>query len=553
MFGVPLVHVTIRKLLSNDGVCFNCTMILTMHHAVYDAWSLPRLLSAVEKVYCQEGPNEVPKPAPFQRFVKYMASQTEAALKYWRAEFDDLSAEPFPGLPSSSYRPSAVSQLDQTFSTGSFTTETATRTTAVRLAWAVVQSQYQGQSDVVFGIVSSGRTAPVRDVQTMTSPTISAVPLRVRINPHMEFKGALAALQDWTVRVVPFEQAGLQQIARLGPNATRACSFQTLLNIEQGEESPPGQTNGLFISVETTAAKGAFATYALVLHCSLELQAVRVTAMFDDNIIPQWKMQRILDRFGHVLQIFHQGRLRFVGDAAGSLNSRDREQLIEWNSKAPHLVAETIPSAIRRQSDAQPDAQAVCAFDGDFTYRELEAWSDMLQDLLYSCHIQQGSFIPIYIDRSRWALIAMLGIVKAGAAFVLLDTSHPQSRLRTICDDIKAPLVVTSQDRLATARSLPAAAGPICVGECLNSRPRDLYTTGMESTLCHTDALYAMFTSGSTGKPKGVVIEHGALVTVTREYRQRVGLGPGARVLHFGSYAFDVSILETLCTLIAGA
>jgi amino acid adenylation domain-containing protein len=553
IFGVPLVHVSIRKHLNNDGVCSNCTMVLTMHHSVYDAWSLPRLLSAVEKAYGQDGPSILPKPAPFQRFIQYISSQTEAALKFWRTEFDDLSAEPFPGLPSPSYRPSAVSQLDQTFPTGSFTTELATRTTAVRLAWAVVQSQYQGQSDVVFGIVSSGRTAPVHGVQTMTSPTIVAIPLRVRTNPHMEFKGALAALQDWTARVVPFEQAGLQQIARLGPNATRACSFQTLLNIEQAEESLSGQANGLFSSVETTAAKGAFATYALVLHCRLELQAVRVCAVFDEKVIPQWKMQRIVNQFGHVLQMLHQGQLRFVGDAAGSLNERDREQLIEWNSTVPHLMAETVPSAIRQQIDAQPDVQAVCAFDGDFTYRELDAWSDMLKRLLHSCHIQPGSLIPIYIDRSRWAIIAMLGIVKARAAFVLLDTSHPHSRLRTICDEIKAPLLVTSQDRLATAISLPAGAAPICVGECLNSPPQDLYTADMKSTLCHTDALYAMFTSGSTGKPKGVVIEHGALVAMTREYSQRVGLGPGARVLHFGSYAFDVSILETLCTLIAGA
>ena len=551
IFGHPLIRFDVDVATEQDGSISSSKLRLTMHHVVYDAWSLPQLLQCAHMAYISE--EYLPtSPPPFQRFVEYTCSQTERALDHWRAEFDNLRAEPFPSLPSVSYRPNALSQIEYTIPTGSFKYPSVTCATAIRMSWALTQAQYQSCDDIVCGIVSSGRNAPVRGIEAMTGPTISALPLRVTLDPNEELGQALKNLQTWTANSIPFEHVGLHQIAKIGPDSMRACSFQTLLNVEQSESTvdEPSYVD-LFKSTGVTAREGAFATYAVVLNCVLKLEAVTVTVMFDGDVTPKWKMERIISQFGHILQnVYGRPRSR-VRDVLGGLNQQDIQQLKLWNADIPTLIRETVPHAILKHSSENPFAPAVCAWDGDFTFHDLERWSDDLSSVLLSHIGGHNSLVPIYMDRSRWTLVSILGIIKAGAAFVLLDTSYPFARLRAICDKIGASTILTSINNVENARAL--IPDIVLVGDGLKEHLHHTNRGRSASYPSPKDTLYAVFTSGSTGKPKGITIEHGAFVTMSKEYARRTDIVPGARVLHFGSYAFDVSILETLSTLTAGA
>lgn len=547
VFGHRLIQFDLAPLPLSGPECGGSELVLNMHHAVYDASSLARLVTCVQDAYYSPG-RQLPAPPPFQAFVQYSSAQLEPALERWRAEFQDLSVEPFPSLPSESYRPYALGSMERTVQTGTLKDSSVTRGPATWLSWAIVQSQYQGSSEAVFGIVSAGRGAPVPGIDTMSGPTIATIPLRVKLPPSNMVTQALDRLQSWSAQMIPFEQVGLQHISKLGPEAMKATSFQTLLVVESSEAHISLSSDVLQL-IATTADDGAFSTYALQLVCTLEPERVIIHATFDEQVVPRWQMEHIVDQFSNILQLVHQQPQRLLQDMP-ALNPHMTEQLRTWNADASPPLSATVSGMIDQQCNIQSFAPAVSARDGDFTYQDLDAWSNLLATQLVSHGIGPAVVIPIYLERSRWTIVAILAVLRAGGAFVLLETSYPTSRMKAICDDIQAPFVITSPNTVSAAHELGRTL--IAVG------PDMRLASPVEGTECRFsaanpgDALYVMFTSGSTGKAKGVVIENGAFITMAVAYSRQVGLDHTSRMLQFASYAFDVSIMEMLGTLILG-
>lgn len=545
-FGKSLVH--FKVLRTSTQTPQRVDLMLSMHHAVYDAWSLPLLLLRAQSAYHDDSSRK--RAAPYQHFLHFALSQKDAALEYWQGQFTDLDTEPFPTLPFASFRPRAIQVKRRSLQMDAFQ-YSVTQSTAIRLAWALVQAQYQGKQDIVFGTVSTGRTAPVKSIEAMSGPTIATVPLRVKIDPKVSVLNALENLQQQTTQMVPFEQVGLQTIAALGTNASRACSFQTLLNIEgRGEVERMVAELDIMEPINTTFEDGAFNTYALHLTASLQPGSVSIEASSDNAVVPGWQIERVLDQFAFLLEQISTRPHASLQDIMG-VNLGDTQQLEAWNAHVPPLIPATVIDVVDQHCTTQPFAPAVCAWDGNLNYQELGYWSSAMADALENQGVGQEMFVPIYLDRSRWIAVAALAVLKVGAAFVLLDTSYPLGRLRAICDEIQAPVMITSESRQQVARTLNDRV--VLVGHKSASQPANpAYRRHSLSCDPHR-ALYAVFTSGSTGKPKGAIVENGAFVTMAVPYAHTMEIDTHARVLHFASYAFDVSILEILGTLFAGA
>lgn len=549
VFGQPLVQLAISPAGARDSHTTEANLILTMHHAMYDAWSLPRLLRDVQTAYRAPHSSCV-EPAPFQGFVQYANWQKAEALEFWRGEFENLTAEPFPQLPSPSYRPRALKEAQCKIHLNHSNGHSVTISTVVQLAWAIVQSQYQSSDEVIFGVVSAGRTSPVRGIETMTGPTIATIPLRVVIDADVTVHHALEKLQERTTRMVPFEQAGLHTIAALGPDAARACSFQTLINLEGRREIEDLVADlEVLQPVDTTWENGSFNTYAMQLTCRLKNDDMAIEASFDEHVVPAWQMQRVLDQFCHVLHQVHQRPERLLRDVV-TINPQDIQMLAKWNAAMPPLDPRTVLETIEFYFTERPSAIAVSSWDGSLTYRALDVCSRDLASRLVSQGVGPGTYVPIYLERSRWNVVAAVAVLKAKAAFVLLETAYPLGRLRTICEEIRSTVIVTSTALADKASQL--APKIVNVGQ----RTENGFAVVSDIQGAHADpqdALYAVFTSGSTGKPKGAVVPNGAFVTMIGPYAQVMGLKEGSRVLHFASYAFDVSVLELLGTLCVGA
>ncbi|KAI3222123.1 hypothetical protein DTO012A7_8989 [Penicillium roqueforti] len=549
LLGQPLVQFEVVPVMSDDSnMAQRLDLIITIHHALYDSWSLPLLVHRAQQAYQGQAlsPSDM---TPFKEFIKYSMSQQKDALEHWRREFHGLTAERFPALPSASYRPQASKQTVRTIETGPVMDECVSRTTAIRFAWALVQSHYQSNDDVVFGIVSPGRAASVNGIEGMASPTIATLPLRVQIDDNATVSHALRDLQERTVQLIPFEQVGLSEIAAIGTEAKQACSFQTLLVEGRGEVENLGTANDPMEPMGTSSGDAASNTYAIQLAVMLKPNLVTVAMSTDERVTPPWQVEHMLDQFSHILQQVHHHPGRLVHEIA-TLNDKGIQQLQAWNIGFPSRCPLSVTDVISQHCERQPLRIAVSSSNLSLSYKELDLLSSNIAGLLRLQGASSEVFVPIYLDRSCWTVVAVLAVLKAGAAFVLLDTSHPQERLRNICEEVKPPFILTSPEHLQEAEALfhNVVIMPQSIdSECASMPDR-------ETTRFGTDrALYAVFTSGSTGKPKGVVIEDGSFMTMTREVSRLMDIGPGSRVLNFSSYAFDVSILEILGPLLAGA
>lgn len=231
------------------------------------------------------------------------------------------------------------------------------------------------------------------------------------------------------------------------------------------------------------------------------------------------------------------------------LGEADMLRLEGWNSMVPKRLNRCVHELIVEQCRSQPDALAVCAWDGNFTYAELDALSSVLSAHLSKRGVGPEVLVPLYFEKSRWTTVAMVGVMKAGGAFVLLDPSHPQARLETICRMVAAQVVVSSAMNHMRAAALAAVV--VLVGD--NEMAwRSPVRSWAGSLVTPDNALYVVFTSGSTGTPKGAIISHAAFATSAMAQIPRYHLTRQSRVLQFSSYAFDASILEIITTLVIG-
>jgi hypothetical protein len=603
--GSPLLRLAIV------GRPSSCQFVLTLHHSLYDEWSLEIIFDQVETAYR----GEPVRPCSFNPFVAYLAQSKLPATEFWLAELVEISIVQFPALPSSDYIPSAISSL--TYNMTAVPKETRDDFTApikFQLAWAVAISQYTASTDVVFGMTVNGRNAPVPGIEQITGPvsphifvplesnvillfarhrrqimpsfeygsecsksittlilnqctkssvtlkrqlftvltkllsqTIATFPVRVQFETRQQntIEDALQYMQDRFAAAMPFEQFGLQNIATLGDDAACATQFQSLLIIQ-----PPKQTRDryLFQQMNEDLDAEGFSTYALNLVCDPSSGQVKVT--FDPQIICETQLRRILYQFEYLLKQIDQDRTRSLSDIF-QIGPKDSLQLQTWNSKIPDRVDSCVHELISKNYVSQPEEQAVYAWDGSFTYRQLDNLSSMFATHLTTLRVSAENFVPIYMEKSKWVPVAMLGVMKAGGCFVLLDITLPIQRLQVICQTIKPALLVTSVRHMATAADLASTIVLAPDTEC-DWRHSGNDTFAPSPKASPGNALYGVFTSGSTGTPKCVVVDHAAFCTMAVSYSKAFGWTNETRIFQMSSHAFDASIGEILTSLIVG-
>lgn len=234
----------------------------------------------------------------------------------------------------------------------------------------------------------------------------------------------------------------------------------------------------------------------------------------------------------------------------GTISPGDLAKIQRWNQDPIPQVDACIHDLIVQQCQNHLASTAVCAWDGDFTYKDLSLRSAQLATHLQAKGTGPETKIALYLRRSRWSPVLLLAVLRAGGAFVLLDPSHPLDRLRGMCADTEATMVLCFKDDTETAGQLSL---PVCVIDVNNEEaiwrhePSDV-----TATVQFTNTAYIAFTSGSTGKPKGIQIEHGQYCSSAAAHAKAWSIGAESRVFQFASYAFDGSIMEMLTTLIEG-
>ncbi|GJP89751.1 acetyl-CoA synthetase-like protein [Aspergillus niger] len=512
-------------------------LLLAMHHSVFDRWSGPLLVRAVEDAY----QGQPVMPQYFKDFVSYVSTcPREEVDAFWRHQLSDADPTVFPPTPEPNYLPSPTKSSERIILLPLSRTH-VTITTKLRLCWALVLSQHTGNADVVFGAVSTGRSARVEGIESLIGPTLATVPFRVRIDGSAMVSDALQALQDDAATMLPYEQRGLQNIARISRETRAACNFQNLLIVH----APDSRGHSTILKITDDQQLLDLFSYGLTLSCEvLDQDRIQCQAFFDPNMLEHAYVKVLLDQLAHAVRQIHAVPDCKVGEIS-LLSPQDQQQLQEWNPPIPRTGL-TIHETIQRQCLAHPQKEAVCSWDGSITYRALnELSSSLASQILQRCG-QPTSFVPLLMERSKWTAVTMLAVMKAGKAFVLLDASFPVERLQSICCQLDATLILSSSKHADVAQRL--VSNPLIVDAIIG-----LPGPSLALPVVHPDAtLYAVFTSGSTGRPKAVLISHASYGSGAEAHIPAALITPATRVLQFASYAFDASIIEHLSTFMAG-
>jgi len=302
--GKPLVRYGI---VCNEAAQGKAYFVLTIHHALYDGWSMPLVVDRVNRAY--DGlPTE--RPVNFKHFIRYLLQMDRKdSENYWRERLAGAVGEQFPNLPWPGYQQQAESLLEHYVETGKLTSG-ITVATVIRAAWALLVSKYTASRDVVFGETLTGRNAPIPGVEEIEGPMIATVPVRVVVDPDTTVSGYLREIHDLSIAAIPHEHFGLQHIRRLSPDAREACELRTGIvmhpSIDTGDtdEKKTKAADGFMPAGDEEAAKEAlkFNTYALMLVCSLDPKGFLIMASFDSKVMSMPRMKRILAQLGSLTQ-----------------------------------------------------------------------------------------------------------------------------------------------------------------------------------------------------------------------------------------------------------
>jgi len=534
--------------------------IWTAHHSLYDGWSTGLLYKSFAEIF-RSGHGHGQPLVPFTRFIRFLHEQEADEntkmnrAEYWSNQLQGDVMSDWPTLPHVGYRPRPGLELTQVVTlAGNKLGSTVTASNVLRAAWALLMAQYSGHDDVVFAATVSGRNAPVLGIESMVAPTITTVPVRIHIDWNQDVTSFLDSVQEQAVQMIDYEHTGLRKIKTLiSPESRQALELRNVLVVQTAEEA---SANNQFPGLQQLESRAStnFDSHALTVDCTLSPVELRVAIRYDDHILPTPQVQRILSHFTHLVQQLYNPALiksRNLGEL-DLTTPADKQLIFEHNALVDvSRVGQCIHTLIYEQVLARPSSPAVCAWDGNLTYSEMFNQAVQLAHLLVDAGVGPEMKVGVCMNKSKWAIVAMLGTLIAGGVIVPLGVTHPPSRLKVIIEEIATKLILVDAEQQVRLGSMDLNVNLVIVDTALLDRLA-LETQVPANTVTPDNAAWIIHTSGSTGTPKGLVLEHGGLCTSMKAQANKMKISSETRALQFSPFTFDVSISDISATLIYG-
>ncbi|HXQ69893.1 MAG TPA: amino acid adenylation domain-containing protein, partial [Pyrinomonadaceae bacterium] len=556
----PLLRATLLRLREEEHL-----LLFTMHHIISDGWSVGVLAREAAKLYATFTGKEANPPAelPLQ-YVDYAVWQREwlsgemlaAQFDYWSKQLDGLS--PLLELPLDHPRPK-VRSLRGAFVPVEFNEELTKRLKALSrgedatlfmtllAAFQTLLSRYAAQHDVAVGVPLANRRR--REIEDLIGFFVNTLVMRTNLTGDPTFRELLGRVREVALGAYAHQDVPFEMLVEWFQPA-RDPGHTPFFNVLFVFQNTPGRAPELpGLKIEQLDAGTGTAKFDLML--SLEEADGRLTGVFEysTDLFGEPSIRRMLGHFETLLSSIVQDPDHHISDLPLLKTEEKQRLVVEWNRTAAGFPRTScIHDLFYERAARTPDEVALIYGDERLTFRELDQAANRLAHFLRRHGVGTESVVAVATGRSTRMAVAVLAILKAGAAYLPLDPEYPHERLSFMLDDAHVSAVLTEHQFLDR---LPHECPRVI---CLDTDAESIAwesDTDPASAVTAENLAYVIYTSGSTGRPKAVMMSHRAICNLVAF--QFTSTNAKLRTLQFASLNFDVSVQEMFTTWCAGA
>lgn len=551
----PLMRITLLRFGQREW-----GFLWSFHHAILDGWSRTIVLKEsclLYQAFCRHEDLALPQSRPYKEYIDWLGSQSFAkAEPYWREMLSGTAPLPIPspavqnGLASEerfSSRAIDVSGGLRRQLQLACETRGVTMNALIQAAWAIVLGHLTGSHDVIFGVTRSGRSTGPEGIESMVGLFINTLPICLRLNDAAPVSDLLQEVRRQNTAIMRFyEHVPVSEIKKLAWDDPRSALFESIVVVEHDD---------LISSLREICPAAEFIRYGfsgeglgLFAHLNPELS---LQMSFDRYRFSSDAIQQLATRYVRVLAEIANSPHRPIRDLV-LFTEKERQQIVsEWKMAAPEFEAEKcLHELFEQQAQLTPTDVALEYGEERLTYRELNLRANQVAHYLRRLGVLPESRVGLCMEVGSDLAVCLIGILKAGAAYIPLDPVYPIERLRYMAEDAQIRVVLSdgsfSQEHLAGWH-----------GTIINvSNERTVIAAESDenpATLAISENLaYVIYTSGSTGRPKGVAVTHQNVARLFAATLSVFNFNSGDVWTMFHSFAFDFSVWELWGALLYG-
>ncbi|MEH0547421.1 amino acid adenylation domain-containing protein [Streptomyces sp. B21-105] len=564
----PLLRARVLRLAPQDHA-----VLITAHHAVTDGWSHAVFWGELAEAYTAvlEGREPVlPELAvQYADFAVWQRAHLDGPVldrhvQYWR---DRLAGVRPLELPLDHPRPALATSAGASQSwelpedlvraaRALGDDEGATLYMTLLAAFSVVLARFAGTEDVAVGTPVAGRTRA--EVERLIGFFVNMLVLRTDLSGDPTFRELLGRVRESAVGAMEHQDLPFENLVEaLAPE--RDLSRNPLVQVVFQLMRAPGDKGDRLgeARLEPLLDEHAFTRVDLEVHLAEDGDRVSGTVLHATALFEAETVRRLL----HHLTVVLRAALADPDaplSTVSLLDDSDRHQLLEaWNDTAVPYRDASLAELFDEQVARTPDARAVEYGDDTLTYAELGRAAERVARRLRARGVRPDDLVGLCLGRSTAMIVGLVGILKAGAAYVPIDPTHPAERVRLIVDDAGVAVAVTERAHAGvfahdTALVLLDALSGIDTDTDTDTEPDAPVDAGPDTGPGPDSPAYVVYTSGSTGTPKGIAMPARCVVNMLAWQKKAVPGGPGTRTAQFTALTFDVSVQEVLSALLYG-